>query len=530
MFGLCALSALVVALAQPQWGKIVEETPTQGLDVLIVLDLSSSMEVEDLAPSRLLRARHWIRNFLTQVEGDRVGLVAFAGSSFLAAPLTTDLDYIREQLETLDPRVITNQGTDLGMGISTAVEALERGSEGGSPESRVILVISDGEDLENEAEKAAQSVKEKRFGFFALGIGTEGGGPVPLFDSSGQKMGFKKDESGQPIVSRFTPSALQAVAKAAGGEYWTATDSESEIKAIVGSIEGRSRSSIQSRKQVHYKERYQWFLGIVFLFWILELLTRERVRRQVAWGLLFTLVAVSQVSAQNSRRRSEPNLGAYLKNRDGLRHLQSGNLQEAQKDFVEAQLEDSSQPELIFNEGVAALTAKDPKRAAERFGMAAKLARERGNSRLERESLYNQGVAINQAGDPAGAVRSLSKTLELAEKAADEPLALDLRKQIARLTQSPPKSDKSGGQSNPEESKDSGKDPGKDSQGQDSKQPSEPETAENRKSRQQQQFQSQELSKEDAERVLNALSEKERQLKQALNRNAGRGQSRTKDW
>ncbi|NDD92329.1 VWA domain-containing protein, partial [bacterium] len=169
-----ALFFAFLALARPQLGEREEVISTSGVDVMIVLDVSRSMDVEDVMPSRMKKARHWVRSFLGRMDGNRVGLVAFASSTYVACPLTTDLDYVMESVDILGPEMIQNQGTDIGLALKTALQAIERGSENEETEesqkqnSRAVILISDGEDHEAAAESAASELRKRGVSLFVL--------------------------------------------------------------------------------------------------------------------------------------------------------------------------------------------------------------------------------------------------------------------------------------------------------------------------------------------------------------------------
>jgi Ca-activated chloride channel family protein len=171
LYWVASLGFIILALARPQWGSHQEIVQVSGLDVMLVLDLSNSMSVEDVVPSRLQKAKHLIRTLLGRMEGDRVGLVGFAASTWVVSPLTSDLSYIWDRIETLTPKSVESQGTDMGLALETAQRAMERGAQEGVGEakqggaSHVVILISDGEDHENDALTQAAQLKERGIKF-----------------------------------------------------------------------------------------------------------------------------------------------------------------------------------------------------------------------------------------------------------------------------------------------------------------------------------------------------------------------------
>ncbi|MGE0615683.1 MAG: VWA domain-containing protein, partial [Bacteriovoracia bacterium] len=316
---LLALGMMILALARPQWGTHEESVKLNGLDLVVALDVSNSMYVEDFVPSRLKKAKHAIRNLVAQLKGDRVGLVIFAGSAYLASPLTTDIEYFLEVLETASPEAISNQGTDIGLALDTSARALERAAEdrsgakpseggaAGGPATKVVLLISDGEDLEEGIGAGIEAVKKAGARFFAMGIGTEKGGPVPIRDDSGILVGFKKDEKRQPVVSRFRPAALASLTQQLAGRYWDISPNEGEVDEFLQEIGALERGEFSERTYLVYENRYQIPLFFAVLLLLLEL--SFRAHRRVALGFLLFLLAAGAAPAQ-----AAPGLGVYLEN------------------------------------------------------------------------------------------------------------------------------------------------------------------------------------------------------------------------
>jgi Ca-activated chloride channel family protein len=289
---LVAVFFLVLALARPQWGRIEETVRASGLDVVLALDVSQSMDVEDIAPSRIKKARHMMQGLIDRLQGDRLALVAFAGSAYLACPLTTDAGYVAETLSVLSPRLIQNQGSDLGIALDTAARALDRGGEesklprGSESASKAVVVFSDGEDHQPGALEQARLLKERGIRLYVIGLGSEKGGPIPLRDEGGRLLGFKKDAAGAQVVSSFRPRHLSAVAQEGGGKYFPATPSESEVEEIVSDLGRMTRGDYAERRVVSYQERYQLplLLAVFFILTEWSLALAKRASRRGALG------------------------------------------------------------------------------------------------------------------------------------------------------------------------------------------------------------------------------------------------------
>jgi Ca-activated chloride channel family protein len=553
-----AFAFLLLALARPQFGTHEESVQVAGLDIMIALDVSNSMETEDVAPSRLQKAKHLVRTLVKNLGGDRVGLVAFAGSTYVACPLTTDLDYVLNTLQILNPRTIQNQGTTVIGGLETAYKALERGAEESlgptdenSPPTRVILLISDGEDHESESISFASKLKSQGTRVFVLGVGTEKGGPIPLRD--GGQEGFKKDRSGKTVISTFRPDFLSKVASAAGGKYWTVTPSESEVSEILQDIGGLNRSDYTERRYLVYEERFQIPLAIAVILFLLELsLPSRKILACFGYGLFFLMS--STVYAENSLKNPAP-LDTYLENKKGIQAYKEGRLEEALKSFGAAQARDPSRPELEFNQGVVEMQRGDVDQAIESFQNSYRASLDKKNLGLQGKSLYNLGNAQAKKGDVQNSIRSYLGSIDAAQQTQDAELEARARKNLQLLMEEQQQkqkqdqkdqkdqkekkdpSDQNSGsqnqnQSGKEDSKENQrkenqlKENQKDKDGKDKQPPHYQET----KKGSQQQFKSKKMDPQDAERVLSELKGRERNLQEKLQNQNARTQNSLKDW
>ncbi len=261
-----SVGLLVAALARPQWGERVEEVHERGLDLMVCLDCSTSMLAEDLKPSRLARARHAVERLLGQLSGDRVGIVAFAGTAFPQCPLTVDYGAARMFLDLLDPSMFESQGTDLAAAVTTAVRALEKGGEG----AHVILLLSDGEGHGSKVEEAIRAAKGAGIRVYTVGLGTPGGAPIPLRDAKGHLTGYKKDRRGEVVITRLVPDDLARLALETGGAYFQATPGDPEMGEVVAQMASLARAERATRLTVQHQERYLVFLLPALLLLLLD--------------------------------------------------------------------------------------------------------------------------------------------------------------------------------------------------------------------------------------------------------------------
>ncbi len=270
-FLLSALGLMVFALAGPRWGSHYQEVSQKGVDIMILVDVSPSMLVEDVDPSRLERARREIMDFLRVVQGDRVGLVAFSGAAFIQCPLTLDYSALEMFLTMLEPDLLPVPGTDIGAAIETAISSFDFKSE----TDKVILLITDGEDNEKKGLEAARKAAAKGIKIFVFGMGETSGGPIPAGDGKG---GFRKDKEGKLILSKLDEEGLRQIASMARGSYVrsVAGDLDLDMLYFDGIKSNTKAETVKTGKIKVYEERFSIFLLAAFLLLLTEGLIRER--------------------------------------------------------------------------------------------------------------------------------------------------------------------------------------------------------------------------------------------------------------
>jgi Ca-activated chloride channel family protein len=250
---LLGAAGVVVALARPQWGIVREKVEREGVDVVLVLDTSGSMATADVAPSRFFLARQALLQLIARLEGDRFALVAFEGEAYPLVPLTLDADALGLFLETAEPGIVPAPGTSLGVGLAKGLEAFVDQER----RNKVMVLVSDGEDLEGEVEAAIRRAKEAGVVVYAVGVGTEGGQPVPDVDAEGRVTGYKRDESGGAVVSRLNLATLDAIARGTGGKVFRITPADTSLSGLASAIEGMEQKAMAREYSYRRKERFQ---------------------------------------------------------------------------------------------------------------------------------------------------------------------------------------------------------------------------------------------------------------------------------
>lgn len=273
-----AVQFLCLAGARPQLGTSLQNTKSLGVELLVAIDVSESMLAEDNKPSRLQFAKSEIGRLLDRLTGDRVGLIAFAGSAFLVSPITSDKAALKMFLDGLTPQSVTTQGTNVASALKAASEAFERGGvddpESGARATRVILIASDGEDHEEGAIKAARDLAQEGVRVFTWGFGTEKGAPVPQRDEFGNLRGYKKDKSGQVIVSTVKDGFMRSLAEAGQGQYVHAVFGGSAPEVVEKALDKMQKAEFASSQQMIYDERFQVPLSVAVFISFLTVLIR----------------------------------------------------------------------------------------------------------------------------------------------------------------------------------------------------------------------------------------------------------------
>lgn len=260
----------VIGLSRPQIGAKLKEHKIKGAEIMIVLDVSNSMLAQDYSPDRLERAKLAISRITDKLKDDRIGLIVFAGTSFVQLPITSDYVSAKMFLNSISTKSIPIQGTAIGDAISTAV----RGFSAQSEHSRAIIVITDGENHEDDAVAAAKQAAEAGIKVYTIGVGSADGQPIPM---NGELL---KDKDGNIVVTRLDEETLRKVASAGGGAYVHAGNDEFGLTPIISDIRKMEDEEYNSVVFEEYNEQFMYFLGIALVFFVLEMLVGDRRARR----------------------------------------------------------------------------------------------------------------------------------------------------------------------------------------------------------------------------------------------------------
>ena len=397
---LAAVGCLFVALARPQAGFRWEEVKRRGIEVIFAVDTSRSMLTPDVKPDRLTRAKLAVDDFVSHLNGDGAGLIAFAGNAFLQCPITIDYDAFHESLAALDTTIIARGGTDIASAIREAQAALQNRPS----TDKILVLLTDGEDLEGNDLAAAKAAAKDGMKIYSVGVGTANGDLIPIPAEQGG--GFVKDESGQFVKSHLDEAGLKAIAEATGGLYAPLGAQGQGLETIYQqALAPLAKHDLASRQQKVYTERYQWPLAASLALLLTSMLfgTRRRnVRKHAtpapemarppfmvhsAAAMLGVLLFSPFHQAQASPAAAEQ---AYLK----------GDFATAQREYAAAAQHNTNAPDLQFNAGTAAYKAGQFPQAAEAFqkSLGSEPSADAKRLAAQEDAYYNLGDTLYRSG------------------------------------------------------------------------------------------------------------------------------------
>ncbi len=390
---LLILTLIAVSLSGPQYGYRWEEIERKGIDIIVALDCSKSMLATDIKPSRLDRAKREIYDLLNILKGDRIGLVAYSGTSFLQCPLTMDYSAFHIFLSSLTPDMMPVGGTNISEALLTAQSSFDEKAKS----DKAIILITDGDNTGGDPVEAAQALAKANIRLFAIGIGTDSGVPVP--ETQG---GLKKDKSGNIVLSKLDEELLKKIAVLTGGAYVRSASGgmsldEIYTKEIRGKLEAATLSG--GRRQV-WEDRYQWVLALAILAFIIEIfLSSEKTRAAILilHVALCTLYCPSAFAGSAQQAQE-----AY----------QKGEYDKSLKLFIDAQLENPDKPEISYNIGNAYYKSGRYDEAAKNF----KQALQSQNPQLRQKALYNLGNSNYKNNNLDEAVKNYEEAIKLDPK------------------------------------------------------------------------------------------------------------------
>lgn len=503
-----ALASFIVALARPQFGTRLDTRERMGIEAIIALDVSNSMMAEDVKPNRLEKAKMMVSNMVDGMKDDKVGLIVFAGQAFVQLPITSDYVSAKMFLETISPAMVSVQGTDVAEAINLSMRSFTQQED----VSRAIFVITDGEDNEARGVEAAKEAAAKGVRVYVLGIGNPGGAPIPI-PGTGQ---YIIDDEGNTVISKLSEEMCREIATAGNGSYIYVDNSSSAQKKLSEQLDRLSKTKMESQIYSEYDEQFQGFILIGLLFLLLDVLLLERESKTTWLGNLFRrgrsvgtlLLLFVGISAMAQTDRD------YI--RRGNRLMRDSVYDKAQVEYQKAIEKDNTNPISHFNLGNALLYQNKAEDAMKEYETAARL--EKDKTRLA-QIYHNMGVLLQSAKQFDKAVACYRNSLR------NDPTNNETRYNYA-LSLFQLKKNQNQQDQQDQQKDDKGKDEKQEKQQQQQKQ------EQDKKDQQQQQPQPEQMSRENAEQMLNAAMQDEKATQEKIQKAQQQRQQRQlqKQW
>lgn len=264
---------VLVALAGPKVGTEVREVKRRGIDMLIALDLSASMNAEDVRPSRLEKAKFEINRLIERLKGDRVGLVVFTGEAYLQSPMTLDYSALKLFLEIVDTDQMPSSATDFKAAMETALSAFESLEESNTDAAKVLLIISDGEDHGQSYDESLENLVNNSISVYTLGIGSTDGTTIPLYENeNGQLIGYKRDSEGKVVTTSLQRDVLRQIASRGNGSYYEIERGNDGIDAFLARVDELEKGEFSSQEYADFKNQYQWMAALGLMCFVVSFL------------------------------------------------------------------------------------------------------------------------------------------------------------------------------------------------------------------------------------------------------------------
>ena len=268
---LIVLAFLIMAFSNPQVGTKMQEVKQTGIDVYILLDVSRSMQAEDIKPNRLEKAKYQISNLIQKLRGDRIGLIVFSGEAYIQFPLTTDYSAANLFLNAVDFNSVPQPGTAIALAIDMAVQSFDSAAT-----DKAIIIITDGEDHEGDIDASVEKATDKEIKIYTIGLGSPDGVPIPVYDNRGNNVGFKQDNSGQTVLTKLNETILKEIANDGDGKYYRGNNYEDYLDKIYSDLSTLEQAEFGVKKVTDYEDRFYYFLIPAIILLLIEIFITDK--------------------------------------------------------------------------------------------------------------------------------------------------------------------------------------------------------------------------------------------------------------
>ena len=485
-----ALALLIVMLARPQMGTKISHEKRVGIETIIAMDISNSMLAEDVVPSRLDRSKMMVENLVDHFSNDKIGLIVFAGDAFVQLPITSDYVSAKMFLSSIDPSMMATQGTDIARAIEMATHSFTQEEGIG----KAIIVITDGENHEGGAVEAAEAAKDLGMRVYVLGVGSANGAPIPITGTGD----YMKDRTGNTVMSALNEEMCKQVAQAGGGAYIHVENNSAAQQQLDNELDKLAKKETSTAVYSEFDEQFQAVGILAILLLILEICILDRRNpllkrvtlfgRKKAVAILLLMMAMS-ASAQTDRQ--------YI--RQGNKLFRSGDYPNAEVAYRKAIEKNPKNPQAVYNLGNALMAQKKDSAAVEQFENATKLET---NPLRKAKAFHNMGVVCQSHKMYGEAIEAYKNALRL------NPNDDETRYNLVLCKHQQQKQQQNQQNQNQQGNDDQKKDDKKDQQKQDQQQ--------NKQDKKQQEQPKPQMSKENAEQLLNAAIQNEKQTQDKL--------------
>jgi Ca-activated chloride channel family protein len=276
ILAITALGLVIIALAGPQFGTKLRDVKRKGIELVIALDVSNSMMAEDITPCRLENAKRAISKLIDELHNDKLALIVFAGDAFVQVPMTSDYSAAKMFLSSINPSLVSNQGTAIASAIELGMKSFSPGDE----KNKAIVIITDGEDHEGDAVGMATKANEAGIIVHTIGMGLPNGAPIPVTNANGQR-DYRTDNTGSVVISKLDETTLKQVAAAGGGKYIRANNTKSGLSALFEELNQMQKVEMESKIYSEYEEQYQYFLGFAILLIFIEFIILQKQNKKL---------------------------------------------------------------------------------------------------------------------------------------------------------------------------------------------------------------------------------------------------------
>ena len=270
-----AFACLVIALVNPKMGTKMETVKRQGIDIVFAVDISKSMLAEDIAPNRLEKTKQLVSQIINELGNDRVGIVGYAGSAYPVLPMTTDYGIAKMYLQSMNTDMVSSQGTAINDALKLSVDYFDI-----KETSKLIILVSDGEDHGDGADEAIAMAKDKNIKIFSIGMGTEKGAMIPIKDNRGNIISYKKDQNGDNVITKMYPETLKSISDKTKAKYINGSNTKEVVEAVKSQLDKIEKTEFESQQIADFESQYQGFLGLGFLLLLVDIFLLEK---KTAW-------------------------------------------------------------------------------------------------------------------------------------------------------------------------------------------------------------------------------------------------------